>query len=636
MKKILLTLLAVPAIVFGQTYPSPTFSSLTLQNPLTVANGGTGATTATGTGSAVLSNSPTIANPFITGSLNATGLVTTSDLATQGANTILANVTASAASPTAIAMPSCSGAANALGWSSGSGPVCNGSINAATLGGATFASPGPIGSGTANSGAFTSLSASTSNPSFNYLASGSGAVARSYASKFGDVVSATDFGADPTGTVSSTAAIQAAINAVTAKGGTVFLPIGTYKMTAPLVFPNAQFVSLIGAGHGAQLVNSTGTSFDMITWTNPGAGNLILTYSTIANLSLFQNGASGSGAEINTQYASGVIIKGVYFGSLAAGGDGVKIVGNGSTYSHEIQIIDFSGRSSTGNAVIHMTGTASDNLISGGVYEGMFGTLYGIQLDNGVGTLQMQNLHISNFATNVISVGTMVGVLQATNCIFDNASLETAYFNGMTNAVFVNTHFMFPGSGHSGISLNNASGNQFKSTIVESASGANAAWAIVETGTSNSNTFDGLTTTGTFTSGIASLTGIDSVVNPTGHQIVLASNGAITSGGTLYFSSGPASSTQTLSQFQMPFNGYIRKVIIASVNAPGASQSYTATVQNAGASTGMTATISGASSFGATSTGFVSISEGAGIGVQVVASSGAAATNLRVTLVIGY
>ncbi|MDN8032666.1 glycosyl hydrolase family 28-related protein, partial [Burkholderia multivorans] len=435
MKKILLALLAVPATVFGQTYPSPTFSSLTLQNPLTVANGGTGATTATGTGSLVLSSSPTIANPTITGSLGATGLVTTGDLATQAANTIIANATASTASPTAIVIPSCSGATSALGWSSGSGPVCNSSINAATLGGATFASPGPIGSGTASSGAFTTLSASTSNPSLNYLATGTGAVARSYASKFGDVVSAIDFGADPTGTVSSTAAIQAAIDAVTAKGGTVFLPIGTYKMTAPLVFPNAQFVSLIGAGHGAQLVNSTGTSFDMITWTNPGAGNLILTYTTIANLSLLQNGASGSGAEINTQYASGVTIKGVYFGSLATGGDGIKVVGNGSTYSHEIQIIDFSGRSSTGNAVIHLTGTASDNLISGGVYEGMFGALYGIQLDNGVGTLQMQNLHISNFATNVISVGTMVGVLQATNCIFDNATLETAYFNGMTNAV---------------------------------------------------------------------------------------------------------------------------------------------------------------------------------------------------------
>ncbi|MBR8434835.1 hypothetical protein KDW37_29150 [Burkholderia cenocepacia] len=705
MKKLILLALALPAIVFAQTYPSPTFNSLTLQTPLAVSSGGTGTTTSTGTGSIVRSTAPTISNPTITGGFTATGLITLPSLASQAANTVVANVTGSSASPSAFVMPSCSSSTSALQWTSGTGFVCGtgfanlngptftGKItesvdfpefrfratsgsnlngwrfisnissssdgnfvlqhstdnfssnftNAATFDNVTGSSSfsgginsSAIGNITPSTGAFTTLSASTSNPSLSYLATGTGTVARSYASKFGDVVSAVDFGADPTGTVSSTAAIQAAINAVTASGGTVFLPIGTYKMTAPLVFPNAQFVSLVGAGHGSQLVNSTGTSFDMITWTNPGAGNLILTYTTIANLSLSQSGASGSGAEINTQYASGITIKGVYFGSLATGGDGVKVVGNGSTYSHEIQIIDFSGRSSTGNAVIHLTGTASDNLISGGVFEGMFGTLYGIQLDNGVGTLQMQNLHISNFATNVISVGTMVGVLQATNCIFDNATLETAYFNGLTNAVFVNTHFMFPGSGHSGISLNNASGNQFKSTIVESASGSNAAWAIVETGSSNANTFDGLTTTGAFTLGIASLAGVDSVVNPTGHQIVLASNGAISPGGTLYFSSGPASATQTLSQFQMPFSGYIRKVIIASVNAPGASQSYTATVQNAGSSTGMTATISGGSSFGATSTGFVSISEGAGIGVQVVASSGAAATNIRVTLVIGY
>lgn len=717
MKKLILLALALPAIVFAQTYPSPTFNSLTLQTPLAVSSGGTGTTTSTGTGSIVRGTAPTISNPTITGGFTATGLVTLPSLASQAANTVVANVTGSSASPSAFVMPSCSSSTSALQWTSGTGFVCGSSF--ANLSGATFTgsvtfgasatafgpsqttpvgievgsltSPGgngyidfhssgnsndydtrlissggtatgtgtlsfvganfvipsvsitggsinnaSIGATTPSTGAFTTLSASTSNPSLNYLATGTGAVARSYASKFGDVVSAVDFGADPTGTVSSTAAIQAAINAVTAKGGTVFLPIGTYKMTAPLVFPNAQFVSLIGAGRGAQLVNSTGTSFDMITWTNPGAGNLILTYTTIADLSLSQSGATGSGAEINTQYASNVTIKGVYFASLATSGDGVKVVGNGSTYSHEIQIIDFAGRSSTGNAVIHLTSTASDDLISGGIFEGLFGTSIGIQLDNGVGTVQMQNLHISNFASNVITTGTMVGVLQVTNCIFDSATLETAYFNGLTNAVFVNTHFMFPGATHSAVSLNNATGNQFKSTIVESASGSNAAWGVFETGSSNSNTFDGLTATGTFTGGIASLAGTDSVVNPTGHEIVLSSNGSIAAGGTLYFSSGPANTTQNLAQFQMPYPGYIRKVMIASVNAPGASQTYTATVQNGGSSTGITATISGASSFGATATNFVSIAEGAAIGVQVVASSGAAASNLRVTLVIGY
>lgn len=163
MKKILIAVLFAPLTAFAQTYPSPTFSTLTLQNPLTAANGGTGATASTGSGSVVLGTSPTIAAPTVTGSFTATGLVTTADLSTQAANTILANATGSTASPTAFAMPSCSAATSALNYTSGTGIGCNSSINAATLGGATFAAPGNIGTGTPGTGAFTSLS-STSAP----------------------------------------------------------------------------------------------------------------------------------------------------------------------------------------------------------------------------------------------------------------------------------------------------------------------------------------------------------------------------------------------------------------------------------------------------------------------------------------
>lgn len=95
-------------------------------------------------------------------------------IAAIAANTVLANATGSSASPTAFAMPSCSTSASALDWTSGTGFTCNTSINAATLGGATFASPGPIGSTTASTGSFTTLSASStiSGTGFStYLAS---------------------------------------------------------------------------------------------------------------------------------------------------------------------------------------------------------------------------------------------------------------------------------------------------------------------------------------------------------------------------------------------------------------------------------------------------------------------------------
>lgn len=124
MKKLLVFLLSMPALALAQSYPSPTFNSLTLQTPLTVANGGTGATSSTGTGSLVLGTSPTLASPTITGSLTATGLVSNADLATQSANTLLGNGTSSTASPSALAVPSCSATGSALGWTSGTGFNC--------------------------------------------------------------------------------------------------------------------------------------------------------------------------------------------------------------------------------------------------------------------------------------------------------------------------------------------------------------------------------------------------------------------------------------------------------------------------------------------------------------------------------
>ncbi|HGF4015937.1 hypothetical protein [Burkholderia cenocepacia] len=145
MKKLLIKLAAfeaafflalAPLASFAQSYPAPTFSSLTLQNPLAVSSGGTGTTTSTGTGSVVRGTSPTIASPTITGGFTATGLVTLPSLAAQAANTVVANVTGSSASPSAFAMPSCSTSASALQWTSGTGFTCGSGF--ANLSGATF------------------------------------------------------------------------------------------------------------------------------------------------------------------------------------------------------------------------------------------------------------------------------------------------------------------------------------------------------------------------------------------------------------------------------------------------------------------------------------------------------------------
>jgi hypothetical protein len=109
------------------------------------------------------SATPTAANylrgngTYFTSSAIQAGDVPLTGLATQTANTVVGNGTASSASPTALAMPSCSAAADALIWTTSTGFGCNAAVNASTLGGATFASPGAIGGTTPAAGSFTGL-----------------------------------------------------------------------------------------------------------------------------------------------------------------------------------------------------------------------------------------------------------------------------------------------------------------------------------------------------------------------------------------------------------------------------------------------------------------------------------------------
>jgi len=83
---------------------------------------------------------------------------TTATLPSQAANTLLGNTSGSSASPSAVSVGNCSSSSSALSYTSGTGFGCNSSVNAATLGGATFAAPGPIGSTTPSTGSFTNLS----------------------------------------------------------------------------------------------------------------------------------------------------------------------------------------------------------------------------------------------------------------------------------------------------------------------------------------------------------------------------------------------------------------------------------------------------------------------------------------------
>jgi hypothetical protein len=104
LKRILIAALLWPLLAFGQSYPSPTFNNITSQ------------------GTATLNNAT------VSGTFTATGKIGLASLAAQAANTVVGNATGSSASPTAITVTGCNGAAQALQWTNGSGFGCNSGI----------------------------------------------------------------------------------------------------------------------------------------------------------------------------------------------------------------------------------------------------------------------------------------------------------------------------------------------------------------------------------------------------------------------------------------------------------------------------------------------------------------------------
>jgi hypothetical protein len=102
------------------------------------------------------------------------------------------------------------------------------------------------------------------------------ATLRALSSKLKDVVSVTDFGADPTGATNSTAAIQ---NAIDSGAETIFFPEGKYSLFAPLIIKS--FVTLVGPDLGesntgtnekkghAKLIWEGGSGFACVTTASP-------------------------------------------------------------------------------------------------------------------------------------------------------------------------------------------------------------------------------------------------------------------------------------------------------------------------------------------------------------------------------
>ncbi|MFD1558673.1 hypothetical protein ACFSHT_24050 [Paraburkholderia silviterrae] len=246
----------------------------------------------------------------VTGALTATGLVTTSDLATQAANTVLANATSSSASPIAFTMPSCSSSSSALQWTAGSGFTCG-----------TVASAGANGNITSLTGLTTALSvaqggmgATSQTAHAPLIGQGSGAISSSPgAGAAGQFLQSQGSSADPvwgnptsyynvfnsmtpaqisdvqacTLTQDVTSVIQSSVNTY----GAVWLPYGCYRTSATLDLSNQ---TLAGAGaHLARIVDYDSNASDPVVTMGAAA--------RIGNVGIGFNSALITGAETQGQ-----------------------------------------------------------------------------------------------------------------------------------------------------------------------------------------------------------------------------------------------------------------------------------------------------------------------------------------------
>ena len=143
------------------------------------------------------------------------------------------------------------------------------------------------------------LSASSGSSLVGFLQSGPNATARTAQAKLREFVSVKDFGAVGDGVADDTAAIQAAINAVSSNQKIVFPP-GTYKITSGLTL-STDYVALVGHGlENAPTIKCTTASVNILT-INAGA-------CSIERLKFYGDGGLyGASATVNGIVANGTV-----------------------------------------------------------------------------------------------------------------------------------------------------------------------------------------------------------------------------------------------------------------------------------------------------------------------------------------
>lgn len=439
-------------------------------------------------------------------------------------------------------------------------------------------------------------------------------------------------------TLDVTVAIQNAINSLPVDtfpngGAIIFFPPGTYKITSSLVIPNSKLGWRLTGSWGSVLQMS-GSAFDVLTSQSIGAGFTVLTNGVVDNLRFDGGSIVGTGHLINTQYMSATQFRDLLLTNLATTGDGIHCIGNGATYMHDIKISNIYYNTTTGNRIVYMGPTASDSIIDGVKGNGGFGCNYGIYMDDGSAHCHIIDSHPYNHKLNGLYIGANASSHWLVNVRPENNLADSCKLNGTTNCIFTACQFTFAPANFADLLLVNAFSNTFIGSTFTPTPGVSK-YAVNETGTSGNNVFNGyIIEGGGFTTGPPfAIVGSTTMLRASGTDQQLAGGpAAIAAGGTIFITNGIVASTA----IGVPciLGGLATQLLVECDTAPGAGQSFTATLMVNGVASAMVATLSGVAAFSAQAISLITISATNSVSIRVVASAGAAASNIRASLII--
>jgi hypothetical protein len=348
----------------------------------------------------------------------------------------------------------------------------------------------------------------------------------------------TAYGADPTGSADSTVAIQAALNAAPA-GGVVYLPAGTYKVSAPLQVPTG----VVLAGDHANVLSLT------------DYGSVIVPSSSWA-----QGSAPGSAVILlnagEEQQVKNLMIDG---SSLPVTADGVQCYGG----VNNVKLLDLNIRNVTGIGVssagaagttmraervtVHQA-TASgfncqmtdatwlDCLAEGGSAQGFYIT-GGSENSKWVGCRGEWNTDHGFYITGSFSTGNGSGGVQLTGCSTDRNGQSGIRVDATGNSPVNITGLMCRRDGSSSTSSGYAGLEITSATVPVIADGVTCYPGVNDNGTGNDSPQYGISSTGSTWVG---------VTNAYLHAVSAGLNGSLNAGRAIVTRTGSTSSPGTI------------------------------------------------------------------------------------------